>query len=155
MNILASKRFIFVVVIAIYALAGCQLSERLDDVSSQKEYGRVVGKEYVLKQDLLTYEIRSGKDRSSEAAYYLASTYPGISGPEVKKIGLLRAGKLIKVKKVLRCKNCVPSLDYFVIGANDDYPAMDFRVRSVGNQPVSNVGKDGFVRLNPDIFVGR
>lgn len=89
----------FILSFVLLALTACYVPVSVTDVSDSTEYSSVIGDKFIMRQELLLIRETGGK-------YFLVRE-PGIEGRELRKIGQLPTGTLIKVVSVKKVR---PSL---------------------------------------------
>lgn len=81
-------------------LSGCYYLTRTD-ISSDSAYQHIIGSTYVTKNKMKVYGAWA---LSSEARidHYLITAFPGIGGREIKDLGCLPAGTVLKITKIIK-----------------------------------------------------
>ena len=104
---------------------GCKAE--YEDVSNEAEYSILVNNKYKVLRELSVQGINLGDNKRKEIDVYKVSKKPGSAGRYVINKFDLKSGNQIRIKKVLRCKNCFPtkivfSIDILLEGLNLNKP---------------------------------
>jgi hypothetical protein len=94
--------------IGVLLLSGC-IKAKYEDVSNDERYSSLVGHEYRFAEDLIIHGVLDYPTRDQVLDFYVVTAKPGFDGPEVVSRGLLPAGTMVHIEKVMDCTNCFES----------------------------------------------
>ncbi len=97
----------------LFILAGCKAG--YEDVSNEAKYSNLINAEYRTLEALSINGVNLGDNQRKEIDVYTVTKKPGLGGRYVIKNFDLKSGSEIRIKKILRCKNCFPSKIIFSI----------------------------------------
>lgn len=94
--------------VGVFTLAGCDVAQEFEDVSSQSAYRAYVGAEYALKVEMHLSGVNAPPGYEKSVDYYVVNpSVPSWSGPELITRDTLPVGTVLRVESVHRCTNCV------------------------------------------------
>ena len=134
--------FFVIFVICCQFLMSCTEIE-MNDLSSDPKYSQVIGKKFILKEDVLALGISS--DNSLPANYIVLISGVGFSGPEVVSRSKMRKGTVIQVVKVLVAESLISSKVAYVVKETESSQinGKEIRITLVDKVDDSNYGLDG------------
>ena len=89
-------------------LSGC-IKASYEDVSKDVRYSSLVGHKYRFEEDLIIHGVFGYPTDDKAVDFYVVTDKPGFGGPEVVSRGLLPAGTMVRIEKVMDCTNCFES----------------------------------------------
>ncbi len=101
-------RIYYLLISVIFCLAGCNVAQKFEDVSSAATYNNYVGVEYVLNVEMHLSGVNAPPGYEESIDYYVVNpATPSWSGPELITRETLPVGTVVRVQSVQRCTNCL------------------------------------------------
>jgi hypothetical protein len=90
--------------LVLFTLAGC--NQKFDDVSSSKEFSRIINKEYHTNEDFEILSISTEKNEKID--FYIIDVNKKVKhiSPEVLSRRVIPKGSVIKIERIHKCNNC-------------------------------------------------
>lgn len=89
-----------IIILSCLLLSGCYYLTRTD-ISSDTAYQDIIGSVYVTKNKMKVYGAWALSDEP-RIDHYLITALPGIGGREIKDLGCLPAGTILKITKIIK-----------------------------------------------------
>ncbi len=99
-----------IILLSFLVLSGCFYLTRTD-ISTNPVYQNIIGSAYVTKNKMKVFGACLAYKPRGNQYYYFITALPGIGGREIKDLGYLPAGTILKVTKVIKLTPNI-TLDY-------------------------------------------
>ena len=128
-------------------LVGCKAKYK--DISDDIEYDQIPGNRYQILTPLKIFGIKGYFSGDNIEMYIVSDTNNGFSGPEVVDRDILQRGMVLRVVKVLACKNCFEKRIRYLINilSENNYKNIPIHLHDL-----SITDANGKIELDPSIF---